>query len=161
MNVVPLSPLPVPPDRKASPAGGQGDLGARDTTNLEPFGPLSLEQAEVREARFGAMAGVEASQVSEMFDPSDDTPTTELATVRPLSAARGELAACIDQLAAAQREAEVAAAPAQRLAAVVAELERAERELAELRAAYELGHRRYSHKESRWRSEFEGVGRGA
>ena len=52
----------------------------------------------------------------------------------PLPPARAELAACIDRLAAAQREAEVAAIPARRLGAIVAELDRAERELAELRS---------------------------
>jgi hypothetical protein len=52
----------------------------------------------------------------------------------PLSPVRAELAACIDQLAAAQREAEVAAGPANRLHQVVSQLAAAENELAELRA---------------------------
>jgi hypothetical protein len=52
----------------------------------------------------------------------------------PLSPARGELAAAIELLAAARSEAEAAAVPSRRLTAVVAELDRAERELAKLRS---------------------------
>jgi hypothetical protein len=77
---------------------------------------------------------VAAPLVREMCGPGATPAEGETVAPTPLSPARSELAAAIEQLRQAQHEAAVAAGPANRLHQVVADLERAETELAGLRA---------------------------
>jgi hypothetical protein len=68
------------------------------------------------------MIAVAAPLVSEAGDPASDTSEVETAThAPPLTPARAELAAAIQQLLAAQHEAELLAVPARRLADIIAE----------------------------------------
>jgi hypothetical protein len=113
-NVVSLN--PPPPDGEA-----HEDTG---TSTMVPFGPLPLSLVEARRA----------ARASEEPDPSHTPEKMDsIIPATPLTAARAELAACIDHLAAAQRECEVAAGPANRLQQVVNQLAAAETELSALR----------------------------